>query len=566
MPSYISFEKPQYIEMEDKFCSGLYILDYAKKYNSLILKEILNLKIECYVNIYINKEDKIAAIKDITEYIGIGEVEKEKTKEEIDILSSVILDAKEIRRKLQLENDELHSICIYIMCKSKSKEELAKNIEYIKNKLFLSGMIAKKTNFRQKELFKVSMPLNNNEGILKEVSSRNILTSTLVGFYPFISNGIYDYKGILFGKEKYNNSLVLIDRFNREKYKNGNMCILGSSGSGKSFFTKLQIIRQRLYNTKQFVLDPEREYESISKYLKGTYIKFGKNTKTFINILDLNVESLKDKNEINNEVNYKLEKLKIFFLTIFENMDKQNYAYFEEKLKKLYYQSMKANKQILLEDVKYMMEKDEKLKKYSSLLNHFTKGSLSFFNKHTNVNLDNKLIVADLHDMEGDNLKYGLFLFLDFFWEEIKSDTKDKKIIYIDEIWKLIGASATKETAEYIYKLFKTIRKYNGSAVAITQDISDLFSIDNGKFGSTILNNSAFKALFSLNDENINDISKNIYLSDNEKILIRGLKKGESFIQAEREKVIIEIIANDLEKNIIEGGKNERKKANNVVI
>ena len=526
----------------------------------------MNLKIECIVNIYVYKEDKIAAIRDLTEYIGIGEVEKEKTKEEIDILSSVIVDAKEIRRKLQLENDELHSICIYIMCKAKTKEELNKNIEYIKNKLFLYGIIAKKTNFRQKELFKVSMPLNNNEGILKEVSSRNLLTSTLVGFYPFVSNGIYDYQGILFGREKYNNSLVLIDRFNREKYKNGNMCILGSSGSGKSFFTKLQIIRQRLYNTKQFVLDPEREYESVCKYLNGTYIKFGKNTKTLINIMDLNIKNLNNKNKINNEINYKLEKLKIFFLSIFETMNKHEYAYFEENLKELYAQKIREQKSILIEDVQKMMKKNEDLKKYSSLLNHFTKGSLSFFNKETNVNLDNKLIIADLHDMEGENLKYGLFLFLDFFWEEIKNSTKDKKIIYIDEIWKLIGASATKETAEYIYKLFKTIRKYNGSAVAITQDISDLFSIDDGKFGSTILNNSAFKTIFSLNDENINEISKNIYLSDNEKILIRGLKKGESFIQAEREKVIIEIIADNLEQIIIEGGKNEREKTNNVII
>lgn len=503
---------------------------------------------------YIAKEDKIKAIKEITEYIGVGEVEKNTTKEEIDILSSVILDAREIRKKLQLEKEELNSICIYILVKAKNKEKLNENMEKIKQKLFISGIISKKTNFRQKELLEVSLPFNNNKNILKEVSSRNILTSTLSGFYPFISNGIYDKKGILFGIEKTQKSLVLIDRFERNKYKNGNMCILGSSGSGKSFFTKLQIIRERLYNKEQYILDPEREYEGICNKLGGTYIKFGRGTKKFVNILDLKIKEQINKNNIKDVITNKIESLKIFFLSVFENIKKEEYLYFEEKLKTLYIEKcINLNKEIVLSDVQEMIKKDEKLKKYRYLLNPFINGSLSFFNNKTNIDLKNKLIVVDLHDLEGENLKYGLFIFLDFFWNKIRENKKIQKIIYIDEIWKLIGAAASRETAEYIYKLFKTIRKFNASAVAITQDISDLFSIDDGKFGSTILNNSAFKIIFSLNDENINKISKYLYLTDYEKILIRSLKKGECFIQAEKEKLLIEIIAAKKEIKIEKG-------------
>lgn len=161
---------------------------------------------------YIAREDKIKAIKEITEYIGVGEVEKNTTKEEIDILSSIILDAREIRKKLQLEKEELNSICIYILVKAKNKENLDKDMEKIKQKLFISGIISKKANFRQKELFEVSLPFNNNKNILKEVSSRNILTSTLAGFYPFISTGIYDKKGILFRNRK----VTKITRINRQ--------------------------------------------------------------------------------------------------------------------------------------------------------------------------------------------------------------------------------------------------------------------------------------------------------------------------------------------------------------
>lgn len=548
------------METDENYYSGFYIIDYAMCYKDLILKDILNLNIECYVNMFIKREDKMKAIREITEYIGIGEVEKKDTQEEIDILSSVVKDAREIRKKLQLEKDELNSICMYILVKAKTKEELDYSLTIIKEKLFLSGMIVKKSNYRQKELFEVSLPLNNNKNILSEISSRNILTSNLAGFYPFVSKGIYDYKGILIGKEKFMNSVVLIDRFDRNKYKNGNMCIFGSSGSGKSYFTKLQIIRERLYNKYQFILDPEREYKTVCDALNGTYIKFGKGTKTFINILDIKIDKKINKlnlEKIKEQIAYKLDDLKIFFLSIFENISKEEYLYFEKKMQLLYLEFLRNEKTLLLEDVQYMIKMDKKLKRYTSLLNPFTNGVLSFFNKKTNINLENKLIVVDLHDMEGENLKYGLFLFLDFFWKIIKKERKNKKIIYIDEIWKLIGASATKETAQYIYKLFKTIRKYNGAAVAITQDISDLFSIDDGKCGLTILNNSAFKSVFSLDDENINKLNKYLYISKNEKILIRGLRKGESFIQAEKDKMVIEIKSSKKEKQIIKGEKIE---------
>lgn len=336
------------------------------------------------------------------------------------------------------------------------------------------------------------------------------------------------------------------------------MCVLGSSGSGKSFFTKLQIIRERLYNKEQYILDPEREYENICNALGGTYIKFGRGTNKFVNILDLNIKKNTNKKNIKDVITNKIESLKIFFISVFENIKKDEYLYFEEKLKKLYMQKcINLNKEIILSDVQEMIKQDEKLKKYMYLLNPFINGSLSFFNNKTNIDLKNKLIVVDLHDLEGENLKYGLFIFLDFFWNKIKEDRKVQKIIYIDEIWKLIGAAASRETAEYIYKLFKTIRKFNASAVAITQDISDLFSIDDGKFGSTILNNSAFKTIFSLNDENINKINEFLYLSDYEKILIRSLKKGECFIQAEKDKLVIEIIADKKEKIIEKGKQNE---------
>jgi len=182
----------------------------------------------------------------------------------------------------------------------------------------------------------------------------------------------------------------------------------------------------------------------------------------------------------------------------------------------------------------------------------FVKGSLKFFNNITNIKLDNTLIVADVYDLGEENLKFGIYLFTEFFWDRIKINRQIKKAIYLDEIWRLIGVTSNKEVASFIYKIFKTIRKYGGSSIAITQDISDLFSLDNGTYGKSILNNSSIKAFFALEEENIKLLSNYTNLSEKEKIEIKSLKRGESLIFANEDHVLVKIEAADFEKEIIE--------------
>ena len=141
------------------------------------------------------------------------------------------------------------------------------------------------------------MLLNPNKEyhkLVKNVAKRNILTSGLVATYPFISSSIFDEKGIFIGTNIYNNSLVFIDRYDTNKYKNANMCIFGTSGAGKSFYTKLLILRYRLLGIKQYIIDPEREYGHLCDSIKGTQIKIGPNSKTYINILDIRKESIEE--------------------------------------------------------------------------------------------------------------------------------------------------------------------------------------------------------------------------------------------------------------------------------
>ena len=146
---------------------------------------------------------------------------------------------------------------------------------------------------------------------------------------------------------------------------------------------------------------------------------------------------------------------------------------------------------------------------------------------------------------------------MEIFWNYIKKDRKVKKAIYIDEIWRLIGVTSNKEVASFVYKIFKTIRKYGGSAVAITQDISDLFSLDDGNFGKSILNNSSIKNFFALEEENIKILKKYSNISEKEELDIKSLQRGETLMFVEKEHILAKIENFDYEDNIINNQEKE---------
>ena len=215
----------------------------------------------------------------------------------------------------------------------------------------------------------------------------------------------------------------------------------------------------------------------------------------------------------------------------------------------------KSNEMPILEDLYNVLGKTENTKKFQIKLIPFVKGSLKFFNHYTNVQLENLLIVADIYELGEDNLKYGMYLFTEIFWDKIKKNREVKKAIYLDEVWRLIGVTSNKEVASFIYKIFKTIRKYGGSGVAITQDVSDLFSLEDGTYGRSILNNSEIKTFFSLEEENIKVLEKYSNLSEKEKIEIKSLKRGECLMFVGGEHILTNIEAAEFEKEIIEGRK-----------
>ena len=532
-------------------------------FQELIFKNILEINENILISIYIEKNNQYKIIKEIAKNIGNTTVDLEKinnSRIDIDIAKSSLEDAKYIRREMQLNNQQLLYFYTYITTYSKNKEELKNQINKIEEILQNSGLKSKKSYFRQEQTILANLPLNKNNYDIKRAVKRNILTDGIKGTYPFITSTIYDEQGILYGTDINNNSLIIIDKFDREKYKNSNTCIFGSSGSGKSYFTKIQILRNYILNINQYIIDPEREYEKISKSLNGSLIKIGPASKTYINIFDIREDSLEE-----NEEGYlatKLNKLIGFFKLIFQDITEEERTELENKIIKIYKnKNIDFNDKSLFKNNKFKTSTDmpiledlykELNKKMQKKIEPVITGSLKCFNNYTNIELNNKLIIGDIYELGEENIQFGMYIFIELFWDKIKKDRNSRKIIYLDEIWRLIGITSNKETASFIYKIFKTIRKYGGGATAITQDVSDLFSLEEGAYGKSILNNSELKLFFSLEEENIKTLEKYIDINEKEKIEIKSLRKGESLFFVGQDHILTKINSDKFEKELIE--------------
>ena len=533
------------------------------------------------ISIFYEKQDSYKTIKDLTYHIGNVGVEIKETnqnRQDIDIAAYTYNDAKYIRKEIQINNEDIFFLYTYIIVYADEIKELEYYLNKVEGITQSKGMQTIRANFRQDSIFQATLPFMENKEIIKNSAKRNILTSGLISTYPFLSSNIFDEEGIFIGTNIYNNSLVFIDRYNTNKYKNANMCIFGTSGAGKSFYTKLLILRYRLQGIRQYIIDPDREYTNLCKELKGTQIKIGPNSNTYINIMEIRKESIEE-----GESGYlatKLGKLLGFFNLIFGEINEEEKAILEEKLIETYklknitfnddslYKDIKKKifkkekDMPLLEDLYKILGEDKKTKKFQTKLIPFVKGSMKFFNNYTNCELNNNLVVADVYDLGEENLKYGMCLFVDIFWDKIKENRNEKKAIYLDEIWRLIGVTSNKEVASFIYKIFKTIRKYGGSGVAITQDISDIFSLENGTYGKSILNNSSIKTFFALEEENIKILAEYANLSEKEKVEIKSLKRGECLMFVGEDHILTKVDCSETEQEIVEG-KKENEDNNN---
>ena len=584
-PSVIDITDPKYIMIDDMYVSSLLVVNYNRQQEAGWLDPLLSLDINADVSMFYERLNTAKAIRDITYHIGnVGATLKTtgENQQDIDIIETTYGDAKYIRREMQINKEDLYYLYLYITAYADDLKDLEYNLQRIEGLCSGIGLQTRRATFRQEQAFTCSLPLGLNSKDLKGATRRNVLTSGLVSTYPFVSTELCDNDGVLVGYNEHNKSLVIIDRFNTNIYKNANMCILGTSGAGKSYLVKLLALRHRYFGISQMIIDPDREYGRVCNALGGTLFKVGPSSTTFINIMEIRESSFEeedcnDNESVNNKgfLATKINKLHTFFSLIFLDITPTEKAYLDEKLVVCYAKkgitfddnslyddsptekiSIKrrfrfAQQMPILGDLYELLKKDQKTEKLASQLRPYVDGSLKFFNNYTNINLNNKFTVADIHDLDDEQLAIGMFVIMDLFWDKIKEDRSQKKIIYMDELWRLIGSSGNSRAANFVYKIFKTIRKYGGAGTAITQDVSDFFALENGKYGKAIVNNSKLKFILQLEEEDVKILKNILNLSEEEEVKVQTFERGTGLFYAGKNHVAVKVEASPREHELI---------------
>ena len=425
---------------------------------------------------------------------------------------------------------------------------------------------------------KTVMPFLQMAPSLAKKSQRNVLTSGAASTYMFTSFEMSDDSGVLLGVNRHNNSLCIVDLFDTKKNKNANLNIIGTSGAGKTFSMQLLALRMRMRGIQSFIIAPIKghEFRRACNKIGGQFVRIAPGSPHCINIMEIR-HTIAPEMELIDAVDYvemgsmlasKIQQLMIFFALLIPDMSNEEEQLLDEALIKTYaefgithdndsvYLDAKANPpkmkpMPILGDLYNHLLENEMTNRIAVIVSRFVTGSAQSFNNQTNVDLSNKYIVFDLSELKGKLLPVGMMIALDYVWDNIKADRTKKKAIMIDEIWQLIGASSNKMAAEFCLEIFKVIRGYGGAAIAATQDLSDFFSLDDGKYGRAIINNSKNKIILNLEQDEAQYVKDVLKLTRTEVRSITQFERGEALIHSNNNKVPVVIKASKQEQEMI---------------
>lgn len=452
-------------------------------------------------------------------------------------------DTRNVLEELQKGKEKLFFVSLYINCKATSLNELEMITKKVESELNSMMIIPRRANFRMLNGLKSATPFGDNRLAIK----RNITTKALSAFFPFTSQFLQlDDTGVWLGINK--NQVPLIkDLF---KLSNPNGIVLASSGAGKSYWTKLFIIRQLLNGTKVMVIDPQAEYIKLIEKFNGQVINFSRTSKTVINPLDLMGHEYSEK------------RLALFDLipVMIGCISEIQKSVLDRAITKTYERKgitdepkTWANRPPILSDLIEELERMSKLasitekETYRSLTNRlrmYVDGVFSFFNRQTRLDFGNNLVGFIIGDMPKQAKPVNMFLILDYIFMKMRKDL-ERKLLVIDEAWSLLSRA---EESEYIFQIVKTSRKFNLGLLLITQDVADLLQ---SKASSAILQNSAYKLLMKQQAAVIGTVESTFNLSQTEKEKLLSASVGEGILILENEHTEIKSLASAAEHKLI---------------
>lgn len=582
-PRGIDLTHRNYIIMDGLYYSFLYIKGngYPNKVRAGWMSSLINAGEGIDVDVFLRRENRSKTIDKVAQRIRLNRTKlksMQDTSTDYEELAGSIQAGYFIKQGIANYNEDLFYMSVFMTVSARTYEELMWRKQQMTDMLKPMDMYVSDCSFQQEDALRTVMPFLQISLKLEKKSKRNVLTSGAASTYMFTSFEMSDDTGVLLGINRHNNSLCIVDLFDTKKNKNANLNLLGTSGAGKTFTMQLLALRMRMRGIQCYIIAPIKghEFRRACNRIGGQFIKIAPGSPHCINIMEIR-HTISPEMELIDELDYsemdsllaqKIQQLMIFFSLLIPDMTNEEEQMLDEALIRTYgkfgithdndsvYEDRNAvppkmKAMPILGDLHEELQKNEMTKRIAIIVSRFVTGSAQSFNQQTNVDLSNKYIVLDLSELKGKLLPVGMMIALDYVWDKIKSDRTKKKAIMIDEIWQLIGAGSNRMAAEFCLEIFKVIRGFGGAAISATQDLSDFFGLEDGRYGRAIINNSKNKIILNLEPDEAEFVRDTLKLTKTEIRSITRFERGEALICSNNSKVPVIIKASKEEQEMI---------------
>lgn len=536
-----------YVQIGRKFCRTIFVFTYPRFLRTAWLSPIINLNRMHDVALFIYPVDSSMVLKNLTSRLAKIQAEIELRAEKGFVRDPKLETAREdieaLRLALQQGHEKFFKAGLYFTIYGDSPQEVTdlekEIIAFLENRL----VFAKICTFQQEEGFTTTLPLAFDK--INVTTPMN--TSPLSTTFPFVSSDVSSNKGILYGINRHNNSLILFDRFSLE---NANTIIIGKSGGGKSYAAKLEIMRYLMLGVDVIIIDPENEYQYLCETVGGTYLKISLTSPHHLNPFDL--PPLRPDEDPANILKENIIDLVAIMRIMLGGFSPEEDSLMDKAIQETY-----ASRDIkpgvdftnktppTLIDLKNVLEDLAGGKDLAVKLEKFISGRFAgFFNNQSNVDIEKGLIVFNIRDMEEDLRPVAMYIIVNYIWKKIRANLK-KRLLFIDEAWWMLSHD---DSAAFLFALAKRCRKYYLGLTTITQDINDFLK---SRYGEPIITNSSLQILFKQSPATIDLTQKVFNLTDEEKYVLLQSNVGEGIFFAGLKRAAIQVVASYSEDQII---------------
>ncbi len=537
-----------HLRLGSLYTRTLFIVAYPRYISVGWFAPIINFNVPLDVAMFFYPIESSVILKQLRNKVGVLEAQiisdAEKGAPRDPVRETALRDIEKLRDDLTQGTEKFFQFALYITLYAQRKDFLDLLTEKIESLLGGRLIYSKRAFFQAEQGFNSTLPIGTDE---LQVTF-NMSSSPIASSFPFISSDLTSDNGILYGINRHNNSLILFDRFSLE---NANFVVFATSGAGKSYAIKLEILRSMMLGTDVIVIDPEMEYKHLAEAVGGTYINVSLNADSKINPFELPRPYTQDEKPAD-IIRSAVITLKSLFRLMLGELTHEEDSIIDRALLETY-----AKKDItpdsdlsrveppLMKDFEEVLTGMVGAEELVQRLKKYTEGTFAgLFNSPTNIELNNQLVVFTVRDLEDELRPIGISTIVTYIWNVVRSQKK-KRILVIDEAWWLMQHE---DSAKFIFALVKRCRKYWLGVTTITQDVNDFLR---SPYGQAIVNNSALRLLMKQSTAGIEIVQKTFLLTQAEKFLLLECNVGEGIFFAGARHAAIKVLASYTEDQII---------------